>query len=219
MKIDGKKLTRYRGNPAATCLETLTGRFMDFVDESLDEKLKEAFGDQTLKRLDLLLPELRSFETVIASSPFPAAWITKELQGKEEKISAEVIKRTIIETYERNLKFALRRLRKFAFLLEDKGYEGMHASFKGKVPHHNVEFRGNTPPSSGWRFHDEYLWATTLAIREGCKIGDEIGADPNLLKDVRTLTDVLDIALERKYAGTKTEGLNLMDWGHKQLSK
>jgi|YelNatPaOPRAMG01_1025707.scaffolds.fasta_scaffold00778_19 hypothetical protein len=34
-----------------------------------------------------------------------------------------------------------------------------------------------------------------------------------------TLADILDIALEKKYRGVKNEGLSLMEWGIRELSK
>jgi len=61
-----------------------------------------------------------------------------------------------------------------------------------------------------WQFHDEFLWATTLALRDGCKLGEKLGANPNLLREARQLTDVLDLALERKYKGV-TEELKLLE--------
>jgi len=217
-EIDGKQIERFRGVAANKCLEALIGRFLDYTE--LDDKIEEAFGKQTLRELGLLTPETVSFEMLIATSPFPAMWMNRDLQYLDETVSTEDVRRTVVQTYERDLKYAISRLRKFASLLEERGYKGMHVLFMGKVPSHQVySKRGQTRPPGDFRFNDAYLWATTLALRDGCKIGEKIGADSTILEEARTLADVLDVALERKYAGMKAEGQNLMDWGHKQSSK
>jgi len=136
----------------------------------------------------------------------------------EEVPAEEDVRKTVIQTYVMYLNYTIRRLKDFASFLEERGYEGLHAFLKGKQAFQSISVGGKFP-SPDWRFHDEYIWATTLALRDGCKIGEVLGADTDLLKKARQLADVLDLALERKYAGKKAEGQNLMEWSFEQLSK
>lgn len=230
-EVDGKRIERFRGVAANKCLEALIGRFLDYTDNKAYDKIKEAFGRQTLKELGLLTPETVSFEKVIETYPFPAMWMNRDLQYMDETASAEDVRRTVVKTYERDLKYAISRLRKFTSILEERGYEGMHASLMGKKPSHQVYEPGETVidqngvmvngtrPPGDWRFNDAYLWATTLALRDGCKIGEKIGADATIIKEARELADVLDLALERRYRGVKAEGSTLMEWGLRQKSR
>lgn len=214
-EIDGKRVAIYRGIAADQCLRTFIGRFFDYVEEGFYEKLRRAFGERTLKELELLGPELISFEILTTPTPPMGEWASKELRDLDEGASAEDVRKTIIKSFENNLKYVVQRLEKFAALLEEKGYDGMHAYFRQKQPSRDIVVRGKLPE---FRFHDEFLWATTLAVRESCKVGEKIGADISLLKRARLLSDVLDLALEKKYRGAEAEGLSLIEWGLKQLS-
>jgi hypothetical protein len=216
-EVGGKRIARYRGLAAYICLRTLTGRFLDYVEEGFYERLRLAFGEKTLKELELLNPEIVSFDILTTPSPPVGEWAAKEIQELGEEASPDDLRRAIVESFERNLRYILGRLKKFASLLEKKGYEGLHAQFLGKMPSRDVLIKDSVSPE--WKFHDEYLWATTLALREACIVGDKIGIDKGLLEEARLLSEILDVALEKKYMGAKEEGLSLMEWGLKQLQK
>jgi len=216
-ETDEKRIARYRGIAADQCLGTLVGRFFEYIEEDFYEKLRKAFDEKILKELELLNPELIAFERLVAPPPPIGEWAREKLQELDDNASSEDIRKVIIESYEKNLEYVIRKLKKFATILEEMGYEGLHKHFKGKTPSREVLIKEKSVPE--YRFHDEYLWATTLALREGCKIGQKIGANPELLKEALLLADVLDIALEKKYRGAKAEGLSLMEWGIRQLSQ
>lgn len=218
-EVDGKKINRYRGQAAYTALGVLIGRFFDYnayIDSEWESifnssRVEKAFGKKTLKDLELLIPENTSFEKIIETWPFPTRWINKDLQYMEEMPPNEDIRKMIIKTYEMYLHYAMRRLKGFASFLNEKGYEGLHAFLRGKQAYQSISVGGNLP-TPDWRFHDEYIWATTLALRDGCKIGEKLGANQNLLREARELADALDMALEKKYKGAKVEGSNMVEW-------
>jgi len=109
------------------------------------------------------------------------------------------------------LNYVIRKLKKFASFLEERGYEGLHDFLRGRQAYQSISVGGKLP-TPDWRFHDEYIWATTLALRDGCKIGEKLGANHNLLREAGQLADALDLALERKYRGIEAEGSNTMEW-------
>jgi len=214
----GRDTTRYRGYDADKCLKTLIARFLCYMDE-IEGKLREAFGEQTLEELTSLFPEIGSFVKLI-EAPLPVAvkWAARDLQEMDEQSSVNDIKRVVVEAYENSLKSVVRKFKKVAYILEEKGYEGLHEFFKGKKPvYFAYQVKNGKKPE--YRFRDEYLWAATLALRESCKIGEKIGADPSLLKEARMLADALDLALEKKYRGLNAEGLSLTDWAIRELHK
>jgi len=216
-EVNGKRIARYRGLAADQCLGTLIGRFFEYVEEGFYEKLRKAFDEKTLRELELLNPELIAFERLVAPPPPIGEWAREKLQELDDNASPGDIRKIIVESYEKNLEHVIRKLEKFAAILEEMGYEGLHKHFKGKAPSRGILIKGKSVPE--YRFHDEYLWATTLALREGCKIGQKIGANPELLKEALLLADVLDMALEKRYRGAEAEGLSLMEWGTRQLSQ
>jgi len=213
-EIEGKKVARYRGLATAQCLGTLTGRFIEYVEVGFEEKLREAFGQDLLKELRLLSPELSSFEVLVTPSPVIGAWATGGLQELEDEVSAKDIKKAVVQSYERSLSSVVRRLRRFASLLEEEGYERLHDRLSSKTPSRDVMFKGSSIPR--FRFHDEFLWATTLALREGCEVGEKMGVERAILDEARSLADALDLALERKYKGAREESGNLAVWSRKQ---
>jgi ribosomal protein S25 len=214
--INGKSVVRYRNYAADICLTTLIRRFLSYMHDPLTPKLEKAFGKQTIKELFLLYPEIGSFEKLLETL-YPIKWIT-ELYEVCEEASAEDVKRIVIDAYEKVLKKVLEKFKRFSRLLEDAGYEGLHEILnQKKVPFIYYSTKGEKEPK--YVFRDEYLWASTLALREGCKVGEKMGVNPELLKEAMTLADILDIALEKKYRGVKNEGLSLMEWGIRELSK
>ncbi|MEM3523277.1 MAG: hypothetical protein QXU11_09005 [Thermoproteota archaeon] len=213
--VNGRNIIRYRGYAADICLKTLVRRFLSYTDE-IGEKLRKAFDEQTLTELTLLFPEIGSFEKLMETPIFPATWVTKELQRIDKKHSAEDVKRILVESYERSLKDIIKKFKIIASILEEKGYEGLHEFFGGKKPIY-IDYKVREGREPEYRFRDEYIWAATLALKEGCKIGEKIGADPSLLKEARMLADALDLALEKKYRGVRLEGLDLIDWAVKFL--
>ncbi|MBS7617048.1 hypothetical protein KEJ25_00275 [Candidatus Bathyarchaeota archaeon] len=102
--------------------------------------------------------------------------------------------------------------------MEEEGYEGLHEFFKRKTPVY-IAYQVREGKELEYRFRDEYLWAATLALKEGCKIGEKMAADPGLLKEVMMLANALDLALEKKYSGVDAEGLSLTDWAVKERFK
>ena len=216
-EIGGKRVARYRGLAAAQCLGTLTGRFVEYVEVGFEEKIREAFGRDLLEELRFLSPELNSFGALVTPSPVIGAWATGDLQESEDDMSAKDIKKAVVQSYERSLSRVVRRLRRFASLLEEEGYEGLHERLSSKIPSRDVMFRGDCAPK--FRFHDEFLWATTLALREGCKAGEKIGVKQAIVDEAMSLADVLDLALERKYKGLRTERDNLAAWSRIQSTR
>jgi len=223
-KVNDKPVARYRGCDADLCLDTLVKRFLECVgndSKKMSEKIKTAFGEDVLRELELLLPELKAFEKLIydlwiPGIPFGLEWAFRGIIGKLDRLPVEDIKRAVVSEYEKALKSILNRLKKFASLLEELGYEGLHKHFEGKK-YVYYKLEGVEEGKPKFRFHDAYLWATTLALREGCVVGEKLGVDPNLINEARSLADALDLALERKYRGVKVEGLRLIEW-YKSLS-
>lgn len=99
----------------------------------------------------------------------------------------------------------------------DLGF-GMMEHFKDHIPAEERYVGENVLPLD-YRFRNEYVWATTLALRDGCAVAEKIGADVELLKGLRKLADTLDLALEHKYRGKEREGLSLAEWFNKRASK
>ncbi len=149
-------ITRYRGYDAYICLKTPITRFLSYMDE-MGEKLRKAFGEQTLEESSLLFPEIGSFETLI-EAPFPVSvkWAARELQEIiDESSSVEDIRR-VVESYERGLKNVIRKFKKVASILEEKGYEGLHEFFKEKRPIY-VAYQVRKGRKPEYRFRDEYV--------------------------------------------------------------
>ncbi|RLI23342.1 hypothetical protein DRO58_09260 [Candidatus Bathyarchaeota archaeon] len=217
-RVGGKTITRYREVHADKCLTTLVGRFLRLLGEEREnvvrEKLKEAFPKQTMDELRLLFPEFYLFKELLeALNPLNLPWLAwDEFRGVTEETTAQEVRRVVVEAFERGLSHILARYKRFFDLLEAKGYEGVHEHFRGKWPYIQILVRGKEPE---FRFHDEYVWASTLALREICKIGEKIGADPKLLKEAKLLADVLDMAVEKKYMGIEREGAGLIEWALK----
>lgn len=225
-EVKGKRINRYRGYAADLCLNTLIGRFLECIEEEreLGKKIRETIGEKALKELELLSPELMSFKK-LEEAPvellllFGFDSVLWRIMDNLDKLSPGDIKKFIVEAYEEALKRAVDRFGRFASLLEEKGYEGLHGYFKGREPIHYKQAKHLAEGKSKFRFHDEYVWAATLALREGCIFGEKLGVDPNLIKEARQLAEILDLALEEKYRGIEAEDINLTEWGLKQISR
>jgi hypothetical protein len=210
----GKFIVRYRGPAADKCLERLIQRFYGYMAANIDVKIKKAFGEQTVRELSLLAPEMSAFEKIVTPTSFLGLLLAKDLISIDSESSIEEIRNSLKDTIEEQLHFVLGRLEGFVRLLEDKGYEGTLDHLKDHVPAEE-HYVGNYPPFD-YRFRNEYLWAATLALREGCIVAEKIGGDANLLRRLRKLADALDMAVEENYQGKEKEGLSLEDWFDKR---
>lgn len=208
---DGRVVVRYRGPAADKCLERLIQRFYGYMGANIDAKLKAAFGEETTRDLQLLIPEIDAFVKTVTVPTFLGTLLSKELIDVDPQSLAEEIRRSLIAAIEGQLQFVSRRLEVFARLLEEKGYEGTLEQFKDHIPSEE-RYMGDGLPPFDYRFRNEYVWATTLALREGCTVAEKIGADSKLLKGLKRLADSLDNALEHKYQGKEREGLSLEEW-------
>jgi len=208
---DGRVVVRYRGPAANRCLERLTGRFSGYMGANIDARLSDAFGEETINDLELLCPEIEAFGKTVGVPSFLGTLLSKELIDVDPQSPAEEVRRSLIAAIEAQLQFVSKRLEAFARLLEEKGYDGTIEHFKDHIPSEERYVGENYPPFD-YRFRNEYLWATTLALREGCAVAEKIGADAKLLKGLRKLADSLDLALEHKYRGKEREGLSLAEW-------
>ena len=212
-------LIRYRGCGADLCLDTLVKRFFEYLNfngklRERFEKVKQALGDEVLEELELLLPEFKSMEKLIYPSlpilPLGFSILLRNILDKVDELPPSEIKQKIIEEFEKHLKTILNKLKSFASLLEERGYEGLHKSFENIEPIHYKLILSDEKPV--YRFHDEYLWATTLALRETCKIAQKIGVSKDLISDALLIADILDTALENKYRGRNIEKMKLIKW-------
>jgi hypothetical protein len=97
----------------------------------------------------------------------------------------------------------------FEDLLEKMGYDGLLAHFKDHIPSEE-RYVGNYPPFD-YRFRNEYLWATTLALREGCSIAKKMGVNSEFLDKLIKQTKSLDLALEEKYQGKEKEKQSIIE--------
>ena len=224
---DGKPVCRFRGYAADLCLDTLVKRFLYLLLEEIEvkvetvtKKLKAAFGERGLKELELLAPESSAFQKLIepvSKQLFLHEWLIRGIADQLAEMPPDEIRRAIVKEFETALKRVITMLKRFGSMLERMGYEGLHKYFKGRKP---IAYRlSGIEAKPDYRFHDEYVWATTLALREGCVMAEKLGVNPELIKEARLLADILDIALEKKYRGAEAEGLSLMEWGIRQLSK
>ncbi len=214
---DGKTVVRFRGPAADLCLERLIQRFQGYMATNVDEKLSEAYSEKTSRELDLLVPEMQAFEKTVAPSSlssFLGTVLSKELIDIDPQSSIEGIKKSLKSAIEGQLNYVSNKLEAFAKILEQRGYKGTLEHFEDHIPSEE-RYVGNYPPFD-YRFRNEYLWATTLALREGCIVAEKIGADLKLLQRLRKLADVLDVAVEKGYQGREKEGLSLEEWFDKR---
>jgi hypothetical protein len=210
---DGRTRVRYRGPAADLCLERLIQRFYGYMATNIGEKLRMAYDEQTSRELSLLAPEMQAFKKTVTPHTlvsFLGGVLSKELMEIGPEGNIEEIKGLLRAAMEAQLQFIQKRLESFAKLLEEKGYGGTLEHFKDHIPSEE-RYMGSYPPFD-YRFRNEYLWATTLALREGCIVAEKIGVDPKLLQRLRKLTDALDIAVEENYQGKEKEGLSLEEW-------
>jgi len=184
---------------------------------NLDVEFKKAFGEQVYRELNLLIPEMRAFEKTVTPPSVLGDLIGRKLMDIDPERSPQEIKNLLKATFEGQLMFVQRWLETFSELLEEKGYKGTLEHFKDHVPSEEL-YVGNYPPFD-YRFRNEYLWASTLALREGCIVAEKIEVDPKLLQKLRKLTDALDAAVEENYQGKEKEGLSLEEWYDRRSAK
>lgn len=219
-KVKGGYLRRYRGCGADLCLDTLVKRFFEYVNADTGksgertEKIKQAFGEDLLQELELLLPEFKSYEK-LKYPPLPALppgfnTLFQKIYDKIDQLAPDEIRKEVAAEIENDIKNVLNKLKKFASLLEELGYEGLRQHFKNITPTCNVLLLSTQKPD--YKFHDEYLWATTLALRETCKIAQKLGASQKLIKEALLLAEALDTALEKRYRGKRAEKAGLLEW-------
>ncbi len=215
-KIKGKPITRYLTLGAAKCYSTFVGRFYSYLPiAELEEKFRKAYEPKTYQELKLLMPEQSAFSK---AKGFPAVlplWSSSELTLLKPEASPEDIKNMVKGKWEQEIEHVLNRLESFASYLEENGYQGTVEKLgKPKYQIDHYEHEAIFPPID-WRFRKEYLWATTLALRNGCKVAEKLGVDKKLVERVLMLSDILDAAVEKEYRGRKKEG-SLEDWYAKQ---
>ncbi len=204
---DGKRVVRFLGPDQRRVYRTLMDRFFWYVPRTGFEKVfKEAFPKDFLAKLESLAPEQSLLEDV---SRLPETsdtlWYVSNYTidvGFWEKQSAEAdpteMKNLAQHTVWTKIMFALQRLKVLESLMREKGSyakaEGELSSREG-CPVDRVE--GEDGKLQGEeRFRKEYLFATTLALREGCKFARALGVEEPALKEAEELCEFLDQAAE-----------------------
>jgi len=217
-KIEGKPITRYLTLGATKCYSTFVGRFYSYLPiAEIEEKFRKAYEPKTYQELKLLMPEQGAFSKAKGfSAVIPLS--SSELTLLTPEMSPEDIKNMVKRKWEQEIDYILDRLERFASCLEADGYQGTVEKLgkpKYQVDHYEAE--AIFPPID-WRFRKEYLWATTMALRNGCNVAEKLGVDEKLLERALTLSDILDAAVEKEYKGREKEG-PLEDWYAKQAGK
>jgi len=197
---------------AAKCYFTLVGRFYSYLPTAeINEKLRKAYTPKTLEELDLLLPELSAFSKVTRFHAMVSPWTLGEplLLGKDA--SSKEIRESIKRRWEQEIGYVLNRLETFAGYLEKYGYKGTIE--KLGEPKIQIDYIGGPdyPPIISKRLREEYIWATTMALRNGCKIAEKLGVEEKLIERALLLSEVLDEAVEKGYRGKEKEG-PLEEW-------
>lgn len=135
--------------------------------------------------------------------------------GLKEDYTAEEARATLVNAFEKRLEFTLNRLSVFARMLEEEGYN----TISEKVPRYGVDGPYKVvdgESSTPIRFKKSYVWATTQALRQGCKIAQKLKIpSKNLIQKAIELSDILDKAMEKEYKGQKKDG-PIEDWYRKQ---
>jgi hypothetical protein len=218
---NGKTVVRYRGPAADLCLERLIQRFYGYMATKIDKKISKIYGEETSRELDLLAPEMKAFEKTvtpqtIASFPGIGSILSKDLLDLVPETSIKEIRDYLKESMKGQLQYVQKKLEIFENLLEEMGYDGVLAYFKDHIPSEE-RYIGSYPPFD-YRFRNEYLWATTLALREGCSIAEKIGVDSEFLDKLITKIKALDLALEEKYQGKEKEKQSVIEWYNKRTN-
>jgi len=215
-KVDEKPLTRYLTPGAAKCFNTFVGRFYSYLPVAeINEKLRKAYDPEKQEELKLLLPELSAFSSATGFHSIVPPWSSSELIFLEPEASPEDAKGVVKRRWEREIEYVLDRLETFARYIEELGWRGTAEKF-GK-PKFQIDHYGDVDfPPINWELKKEYLWATTMALRNGCKIAEKLGVEKNLIERAIRLSDILDKAVEKEYEGKEKEG-QLEDWYGKQV--
>jgi len=213
-KVDDKPLTRYLTPGAAKCYETFVGRFYSYLHAAeVNEKLQKAYDPETQKQLGLLMPELSTFRIATDFrflSPLPV-WSSSELILLGPEATPQDLKESVKKKWEQEIEFVLDRLETFANNLIELGYKG--TTKKLGEPKIKIDYYSGAdyPPIITEEFRKEYLWATTMALRNGCRIAEKLGVEKNLIERAMRRSDILDKAVEKEYEGKEQQGL-LEDW-------
>lgn len=197
---------RYLTPGAAKCYSTFVARFYSYLPAAgVYKKISEAYSPEKIEKLELLLPELSAFSKAIGYHAIVQPWSSSDLIFLGRDASPEDIRGEVKKRWEREIRFVLNRLETFANSLEDTGYKGTIEEFG--VPKVQIDWIGGPEhPPADRTLKKEYLWATTMALRNGCKIGEKLGVDPNLLKRATRLSNILDEAVEKEYRGEDVNG-------------
>lgn len=206
---------RYLTPGAAKCYDTFAGRFYSYLPAAeINSKLRKAYPPEKQEELELLLPELSTFNSATGIHAIVPSWSSSELTFLGNEATPKEIQEGVKRRWEREIGYVLSRLEAFASYLEELGYRGTVEKFgRPKVQIDHID--GPDFPTENSELKREYLWTTTMALRNGCKIAEKLGVERTLLKRAMHLSDLLDKAVEKEYAG-KEKGGTLEEWYRNQ---
>jgi hypothetical protein len=182
---------------------TLINRFFWYTPRTgFDEVFNQAFSKDALAELEALLPEQSLLDDVsrlpeISDALWYIADYTIDIGFWERKKSdSSEMKELVQHQVWQKIMFVIHRLRLFESLLREKGTfaeaEKILSAKKGcpvdRVEGESGEIKGEE------KFRTEYLFATTMAVREGCKFARAIGVDESTLKEAEDLCTILEQA-------------------------
>ena len=197
---------RYLTPGAAKCYSTFVARFYSYLPAAeVNKKIGEAYKPEKIEELELLLPELSAFSKAIGYHAIVQPWSSSDLIFLGRDASPEDIRGEVKKRWEREIRFVLNRLETFANSLEDFGYEGTVEKFG--IPEVQIDWIGGPEhPPADRTLEKEYLWATTMALRNGSKIAEKLDVEQDLLDRAIRLSNVLDRAVEDGYEGNEKAG-------------
>lgn len=183
MERDGKRIVRFLGPGQRRVYQTLIDRFFWYLPSTGFEKaFNQAFPPEVLDRLGELAPEQALLDDVSrlprSSEPLWYAMYIPMDQGSLNKASPEGVKKASQASIYARFAFVLSRLRALESLIVEKGCyaeaEKELSRKKGcpidRVMNSKGELQGEEA------FRKEYLFATTLALRQGAKFATRVGA-------------------------------------------
>jgi hypothetical protein len=171
----------------------------------VNKKISKAYSPEKIEELDFLLPELSAFSKAIGYHAIVQPWSSSDLIFLGRDASPEDIRGEVKKRWEREIRFVLNRLETFANYLEDTGYRGTIEELG--APEVQIDWIGGPEhPPADRTLKKEYLWATTMALRNGSKIAERLGVEQDLLDRAIRLSDILDRAVEDDYEGRENEG-------------
>jgi hypothetical protein len=84
----------------------------------------------------------------------------------------------------------------------------MYSSFSSLMANFSLKaFRTEILPLSS-----TIVLATTLALRNGCKVAEKLEVDEKLPKHALRLSDILDVAVEKEFQGQQNRLENYRKW-------